>query len=110
MKPATMDRPSIPRLCGMVALVIGVTALLGWIFRNPVLLQLYPNQIGMVINTAVGLTMAGLVLILARSTRWSTHIRVGCGVVLFTAGTLVLAESLLDVDLGLDWVELHQWL
>ncbi|HKQ31384.1 MAG TPA: hypothetical protein VJS66_08875, partial [Burkholderiales bacterium] len=105
-----MDRVWIIRLCGAIASLIGALVLLGWALKEPMLIQVFAGFVGMVINTATCILLAGLCLLLPRSLPWATPARVACGAVLTLISALVLTENLLDVEFGIDWTDLHSWL
>jgi len=102
-----MDRIQLTRLCGALAALIGATVLLGWVLQEPLLIQISGGFIGMVVNTAAALFLAGLCLLLPKSLAWIVPLRLGCGALLTFIGTLVFVENLLDVHLGVDWPSLH---
>jgi diguanylate cyclase (GGDEF)-like protein len=111
-------RPAIPyigtsrlsQLCGVTVLFIGATVLLGWTLHDRALIQIFSGLVGMVVNTAICLSLAGLCLALPKSLHYLPLIRRVCGIFLVVAATLVLSQSLFNVNLGIDWPELHEWL
>lgn len=93
---------------GVLVTLIGGTVIYGWLAREPRLIQLSPEQVPMQFNTALGLVMLGLTLLLVR-TRWRAFAYVTVAVVLVLGG-LNVAQYLLDRSLGIDTLLFDPWL
>lgn len=118
MTISTPGRPSTPyigkshlaQFCGAVTFIISASVLLGWLIKAPALIQMFTGMIGMVVNTALCLSLAGLCLMLPKSFPYTVQMRRVCGAALTLIGSIVLAENLFDANLGIDWPTLHRWL
>lgn len=98
-------------LAGALLVVLGAVVLAGWLLRQPVLVQLLPGFAPMTIATALGFILLGCAMLTPfpagkSHTRTTTTI----GAVLVLLAVIVLAEHLLNTDLGVDLVSLHSWL
>lgn len=99
-------------IAGILVTTLGAAVLLGWITRNSVLIQIRPQFVAMVINTALCFTLLGIALLSSRffnPSRKRTVQRLVGWVVLGLA-SLVLLEIIFRIDLGIDWREAHLWL
>ncbi|MGB3308291.1 MAG: ATP-binding protein [Nodosilinea sp.] len=103
---------------GIVVLVLGVLVLLGWALDIDILKSVIPGRITQKPNTALGLSMSGLGLLLwhwrqssQRLGRYHRWYKLGLMVVLYLVvalGVVTLIEYSLGVDLGINrlvWVE-----
>jgi len=54
---------STQTLTGMLILGLGAWVLLGWLLRNPAWVQIMPQYVAMVVNTALCFTLLGLALL-----------------------------------------------
>lgn len=93
-----MKKPFATTLCAAFALIIGVAALLGSALQNP--LWFPAERAPLVIGAALGLTLAGIALLLPAAWR---HGRRVSGVLLLLCGAFMLAPLLFGVDAALDW-------
>ena len=96
---------------GALLVLLGLTAMAGWLLRLPSLLQLLPGQVGMVFSTALCFTLAGTALLIPG--RWPTmrrrgHTALG-GLMVLAAGAM-LVQYLTHTDLGFDLRAFHAWL
>ncbi len=104
---------SIPlhRIAGVMLLLLGGTVMLGWWLQSPSVVRVLPGFTPMVFNTALCFVLAGAALALSRlQAAGYARIVSGLGGSLAAVAILVLAEHLLDVNLGIDWPSLHRWL
>lgn len=114
-----MDASFVPRLTsrlpgallGAVVVLLGVVVMLGWILRQPLLVQIVPNYTAMVFATALGLASVGAAL-LWRALR-PAGARTGptiLALVAFGLGGATLVEYGTGASLGVDFPVLHAWL
>jgi PAS domain S-box-containing protein len=92
------------RLC-LVSAVFPLLALLGWIFHIAVFRQVYPGLPVMHANTAFGLLVVAIAILLTRSERrWrkTTLAASALGGIVLLLGLLTLSEYFLGVDFGMD--------
>jgi PAS domain S-box-containing protein len=97
----------LPLVAGGVAVAVGITALLGWLFELDVLKSVIPGLLTMKVNTALAFVLLGVGTLLsargsAGRTRRAALLSVAAAMLL--AG-LVGSQYLLGRDLGID-----QWL
>ena len=106
-----MNKLTAQTLIGVLLLLFGATVMLGWALHLPGLTQIRPGYPAMVFNTALSFTLSGAALLLPafRLSRIALY-QAGLGGFLIAFNLLVLAQDLFSLDLGLDWVSLHQWL
>lgn len=91
---------AIPVLVGALVMILGLTVLMGWHARLPLLIQLHPTFAPMKYNTALCFLCCGAALLAIASTkRW---IAVPLGLLVATVGLLTLVEYAFDVDLWID--------
>jgi PAS domain S-box-containing protein len=99
------------RFVGAALALLGGTVMLGWWMQLPLLVHGLPEYASMPFNTALSFIIAGGALVMplsdaARHRRVTTVI----GGALAVIAASVLAEHLLQTDLGIDWPSLHAWL
>ena len=106
-----MKRAPFSAIAGTLLVLLGGTVLLGWWMQLPFLVRGLPESASMPFNTALSFILAGGALLMrfsdaARHRRVTTVI----GGALAVIAASVLAEHLLQSDLGIDWPSLHAWL
>jgi len=96
----------IPLLAGAAVMLVGLAALAGWQFEQPLLRSFVPGRVAMNPLTAVCFILAGLALVLRREplssvARW---VATACAWAVALVGCVKIAELLLHADLGLDQI------
>jgi PAS domain S-box-containing protein len=93
--------PVLPRVVGVLVMMLGLTILIGWHARLPLLVQLHPTFAPMKYNTALCFLFSGAALLTIGSAkrRW---LAVLLGTIVAAVGLLTLLEYAFDVDLGID--------
>jgi signal transduction histidine kinase len=97
-------------LVGIALLLLGCAVMLGWWLQIPGVVRVLPGYAPMVFNTALCFGLAGSALLLPLTSPWSALWRAIAGNLLVGLAGAVLAEHLLQVNLGVDWPSLHAWL
>ncbi|MGQ0620229.1 MAG: sensor histidine kinase [Panacagrimonas sp.] len=92
---------------GLFLIALGVTALIGWIGHQPLLVGLLPGFPPMVMNTALMFVACGIGLIALTRSRQLAVIAIGVGVGILAL--LILSEHWLDWDPGIDLAGMHTW-
>src|SRR6266853_6317439 len=96
---------------GALLALLGGTVILGWWMQLSSLVRVLPGFTPMVFNTALSFVLAGAALLMPVSnTQRHKHVTAVLGGALAIIATLVLAEHLLNLNLGIDSVPLHAWL
>lgn len=105
-----MKRVPFSAIAGTLLVLLGGTVMLGWWMQLSLLVRVLPEFAPMVFNTALCFVLSGGAL-LAPFSDAASHRRVTTviGGTIAALATLVLAEHLLKVDLGIDWASLHAW-
>jgi protein-histidine pros-kinase len=85
--------------------------MLGWWLQHSFVVRVLPGFLPMVFNTALCFVLAGSALALpySQSTGYARATTV-LGGALVALAALVLVEHLFQVDVGIDWRSLHDWL
>jgi PAS domain S-box-containing protein len=106
-----MKRVPLSTAAGTLLVLLGGTVMLGWWLQLSPLVRVLPGFTPMVFNTALCFVLAGGALLMPASDA-QRHQRVAAllGGALVTVATLVLAEHLLHLNVGIDWAPLHAWL
>jgi PAS domain S-box-containing protein len=96
---------------GGLILSLGLTVIFGWLSHNAIFIQMRPELVGMVFNTALCFTLLAIALLLPVR-RWPRNIqlRVVIGWVLIAVATLSIMENIFGLDLGLDLRSFQSWL
>jgi len=96
---------------GALLVLLGGTVMLGWWLQLPPVVRVLPGFTPMVFNTALCFVLAGSALALPYS-QFAGYMRATAilGSALFTLAALILVEHLFQVDIGIDWKSLHDWL
>src|SRR5678815_3264068 len=104
--PKIVSRYRVAALvCAVPGMLAGLTALAGWILGNDALKGGFIENVTMKTNTAIGLSLAGLGLMLLWSIPRSSGRSVlgrTLGVAVALIGLATLAEHIFGVDLGID--------
>lgn len=101
----------LQRWSGLLVLALGSWILLGWTLHQPNWVQIRPEYVAMVINTALCFTLLGLALLIPVFTQthkaaWQKII----GWVVIVIASAVMLEIITLRNLGMDWRSLHGWL
>jgi PAS domain S-box-containing protein len=91
--------------CGVVVVVIGVMAILGWVVHSAVLTSVLPGLVSMKMNSAIAFVTAGTSLLLQmtpRTPRHGTRTARTCAIAVAAVGGATLIEYLTSADLRLD--------
>lgn len=95
----------------MLITALGSWVLLGWTLRNPAWLQIRPEYVAMVVNTALCFLLLGMAFLLPLiKFGQKTALQSLIGWIVIGIAGLVLLEIVLDIDLGIDGYEVHAWL
>jgi PAS domain S-box-containing protein len=98
------------RFVGAVLVLLGGTVMLGWWLQLSLLVRVLPEFTPMVFNTALCFVLSGGALLTPFSDAGPyRRVTTVIGSTIVTLATLVFAEHLLKIDLGIDWVLLHAW-
>jgi len=94
----------LARGAGVAVILIGLTALAGWLLDSPVLKAVLPGAVEMKANTAVGLLLAGFALCLLDAPPSSQRSRIGQVLALLVSalGIATLGEYVFGWQLGID--------
>src|SRR6266481_2181219 len=93
------------RILCFLSAILALLALLGWIFNISVFRQVYPGLPVMHTNTAFGLLLVTIAILLTgreRRSRKTTVAACGLGVIVLLLGLLTLSEYFSGVDFGID--------
>ena len=93
--------PYLPRVVGVLVMMLGLAILIGWHARLPLLVQLHPTFAPMKYNTALCFLFSGTALLAIGSPkrRWLALL---LGSIVAAVGLLTLLEYAFDLDLGID--------
>jgi PAS domain S-box-containing protein len=98
-------------IAGFLALVLGLVVIAGWLMRSAVIVQVRPDAIAMVLNSAACFVVTGIALIASTSMlRFSRTFTTVGGALLVALSTLELFQHFSEVGLHLDLGEFHRWL
>jgi len=97
---STLDVGALPLMAGVLVILLGLTVLVGWHARLPLLIQLHPTFAPMKYNTALCFLCTGVALLAIRSGR--RRLALPFGIVVALVGFLTLLEYAFDLDLGID--------
>jgi hypothetical protein len=99
------------QLIGVLLLLLGATAMTGWILRSQALVQILPGVVAMVFNTALCFAVTGLALLLERPRpgKWSS-VQQGAGALVLGIAALVGLQNVLGVNLKIDELWFDVWL
>jgi PAS domain S-box-containing protein len=103
------ERPSMsaraPEIVGALVVAIGVTVMLGWLFRIPELVRIVPGFIAMVFNTALCFVLVGVALIVRKPIVRRT-VAVTFGLIAAT----VWSQDFFRINLGIDQLFFREFL
>ncbi|RYY76404.1 MAG: PAS domain-containing hybrid sensor histidine kinase/response regulator [Gammaproteobacteria bacterium] len=102
---------SIQAGAGILALGLGLVVIYGWYIHNPVLIQVKPDFVAVVSNTALCFTLLGSALLLSlTNARQAVALRTGIGWLVVGIAFVSIIENLFAIDLQIDRPEFHRWL
>ena len=103
-----LQHRKIARAAGCIVALIGLAALLGWVFDITFLKVVVPGYASMKANTAAGLVCCGISLLIlsgAGLSRGRRILGVTLALLVIGVGSVTLAEYLLALDIGIDtWI------
>ncbi|GGY73957.1 hypothetical protein GCM10011613_19090 [Cellvibrio zantedeschiae] len=96
---------------GLLILCLGSVVILGWLTHQPSYIQMKPEFVGMVLNTAICFTISGLAL-LTPTRRYPNgmRLRVAIGWLLILISSLSFIENIFAINVGIDFPKFHSWL
>lgn len=96
---------------GALILALGVWVLLGWALHQPGWVQMRPEYVAMVINTAACFAWLGLAFLMpiVSPAHYSTAQKM-IGWLVISIASAVMFEILTQQSLGIDWPHLHAWI
>ena len=92
----------LPSIAGAYAMSGGLISLLGWVLDVPRLADWDLSGINIKANAAIGLTLAGVGLLLYAISPRFKWLTTAAGLFTLAIGTLTLGEHLFGIDLGID--------
>jgi PAS domain S-box-containing protein len=102
---------SIQTWAGVLILSLGAMVALGWLTRNPVLVQIKPDFVAMVFASATCFILLGIAfLIPGLSLPKGAMLRQAIGWAVILIALLCFIENLVNVNLGVDLRLMHSWL
>ncbi len=99
-------------MSGLLITALGGWVLLGWILQNPAWIQIRPQFVAMVINTACCFALLGIALLSPLFLQGNNQkiVQTVLGWVVVGLASLVMMQIIFRVELGIDWRDLHSWL
>jgi len=95
-------------LLGIAAALVGAAALAGYALAVPALVRLTAETVPLVLAGAFGLALGGIgVASAALPSSPASRVAAFCGAAMMLLGTAAIDESVLGIDLGIDWPALH---
>lgn len=97
-------------VCGLIALVIATSVLLGWAFDLPMLVRVQPFWVPMVLNTAICCWLSGLSLVFSHLFKdgGADSAQKVFGTIVLIIASLVMIEIVFEINLHIDWPDLHR--
>lgn len=98
------NRAALARLAAALTTGFGLVALSGWTFELPLLKSVLPGAVEMKANTAVGLVLCGVALLILadRSSLWLERIAQASAAAVAVLGLATLGEYVFGWQLGID--------
>src|SRR3954469_15922809 len=94
---------SIQAWAGIFALCLGLVVIYGWYIHNPVLIQVKPDFVAVVSNTALCFTLLGSALLVTlTNARHAQTLRTGIGWLVIGIAFISIIENLFAIDLLID--------
>ncbi|OAI56849.1 hypothetical protein AYO49_03435 [Verrucomicrobiaceae bacterium SCGC AG-212-N21] len=102
--PSGEDKPTgrLTLASGILAILLGLTVMAGWLLRSPTIVRLHPSYAPMQFLTAVNFLLSGVALTALGIGR--RRVTLALGLIVGTIGILVSAEHLLGARVGFDWI------
>ena len=98
-------------VAGILALGLGLIVIYGWHTHNTVLVQIKPDFVAIVFNSALCFTLLGSALLVPSVTsRYARILPPFFGWLVMGLTFITIIENLLVKDLGVDWPRFHTWL
>jgi len=96
---------------GVLNFLLGLLVILGWFLHNPLLVQIKPDFVGMVLSAAMCFVLLGVALIVpALNVGWSAFLRSAIGWLVLVIAAVAIVENIVGMGLGLDFPTAHNWL
>ena len=96
---------------GVLLLLLGIVVMVGWFTRSDALVQILPDLVAMVFNTAFGFAVAGLALLCERAGPGPVRrgAQYGAGAVLLALAAAAFGQNYAGADLGIDQLFVKVW-
>ncbi|HSW92763.1 MAG TPA: PAS domain S-box protein [Gammaproteobacteria bacterium] len=106
-----MIKRALQALPGILLFLLGLSAVIGWLAKIPVLLRPDVSFMPVSFGGAICFCLSGMGLFcFAFSGRYCRYTRIASGCLLFFISALVLAEYLFHLDLGVDHLVSTEWI
>lgn len=106
-----MIKRALQMLPGVLLFLLGLSAVVGWLAKIPVLLRPDISFMPISFGGAVCFCLSGVgLLCFAFSSRYCRYIQIASGCLLFLISALVITEYLFHVDLGIDHLVSTDWI
>lgn len=92
---------NIIKICGVIAITLGLTVIYGWHTHNIGLIRILPSFSPMQYNTAIGFFMSGITALLINNKKQNTTFYCIC-ILTILLGFLTILQYTLEVDFGID--------
>ena len=96
---------NLSRLASVIVVAVGFLVLIGWLFDISALKSILPGFATMKVNTALGLLLASISLLLyhtRRENKWVDLVTKGCAAFVVLIGLLTLGEYIFSQNFGID--------
>ena len=92
------------------SLLIATLVLVGWIFDIPTLVQVKPNWVPMVVNTAICCWLSGFALVFSSLVKHKNVVEIQkyVGLLVLAITAIVMLESILSLNINIDLPDLHR--
>lgn len=97
----------IMQFCAVIVALLGLTVLIGWYAKFPILIQVFPTFVPMQYNTALCFLFAGIGMLL-----WVKYPRVAIvlGAIVLLVGFLTLLQYLAHIDFRIDQLIMRHYI
>lgn len=102
---------TLATIFAITLILVGIVVISGWVFHLPLLTQIRPGMVAMVVNTALGFLLTGIVVLISNYPfAYQRILQLGLSSIIIIFAALSLSQDIFQYDIGIDRMFINPWL